>query len=361
MAQVHAAKQPLTEDGSVVADGSATWGGRAVPRGDSSSVLAIIGAITSQMVGITALLYYFGWVRTDSSLHYFGVDPNLAGYSTADYVLRSIAVTFPPFINTALTALVLLGLHRLIVTPTLENAESGFATVSAHTTDTITDPAAVRPVRSAVARAGRRAVVLARRRPGIRGIRWFVGVVNVAGMALAGVVLTGVLLPDQIGVPLGFLLPLLLVGAVTLLGYVTHLRSRYPASLAPTNSRQAVPASRAYSFILLALGLVAVIWAVGLYGAQVGTDRATGIAGHLSDQASVTIYSTERISIAGPGVVSTEITQSGSKYHYQYSGLRLLLHSPDKYLLLPIGWRHGQDPVFVLHDNETVRVDLTAP
>jgi hypothetical protein len=361
MVQVRAVKQPLTDDRSAGTTSSTASGIGTVAREDSSSVLAIIGVITSQMVGITALLYYFGWVRTDSSLGYFGVDPSLAGYGTADYVLRSIAVTFPPFISAALITLLLFGLHQLMVTSTLENAEAELTTASAPATNTITDPAAVRPMRSAVGRAVRRARALARRRPGIRGIRYFVSLVNVAGVGLAVVVLTGVLLPEQIGVPLGFLLPLLLVAAVTLLGYVTHVRAKYPASLAPSGPRHAASASRTYSLILLALGLIAVVWTVGLYGDQVGTDRATSIASHLLDQPSVTIYSTERISIAGPGVVATEITQSDSKYHYQYSGLRLLLHSPTKYLLLPVGWQHGQDPVFVLHDNETTRVDLTAP
>ncbi|MDQ3765510.1 MAG: hypothetical protein M3460_29955 [Actinomycetota bacterium] len=42
------------------------------------------------------------------------------------------------------------------------------------------------------------------------------------------------------------------------------------------------------------------------------------------------------------------------------TGLRLLLHSPDKYLLLPKDWRHGQDSVFLLHNDDTIRVDITA-
>jgi len=58
-------------------------------------------------------------------------------------------------------------------------------------------------------------------------------------------------------------------------------------------------------------------------------------------------------------VVVTEITQPGTKYHYQYSGLRLLLHSSDKYLLLPVGWQYEQDRLFLLHEDDTIRVDIT--
>jgi hypothetical protein len=326
--QVRTARQPLTEGGATTADSSAAPAGGTTSGKAPSNVLTIIGAITSQLTVITALLYYFGWVRTYYFLSYFGVDPSLAGYGTVDYILRSIAVAFPPFIDVAFTALVLLGFHRLVVAPTLEDAESGVTTG---------------------------------RRPGIRGMRWFVGAVHVAGVALMGVVLAGVLLPDQIGVPLGILLPLLLAAAVTLLGYVAHVRSQYPVSLAPAGSRQATPTSPAYIVTLIALGLVAVLSAVSRYGEQVGIGVATDIAGRLGDQPSVTVFSTERISVAGPGVVAAEITQPNSRYHYQYSGLRLLLYSPDKYLLLPAGWQHGQNPVFLLHDNDTIRVDITAP
>jgi hypothetical protein len=355
--QVRAARQPLTEGGAAGAHSSAAPAGGTAPGRDPSSVLTIIGAITSQLAVITALLYYFGWVRASYQLSYFGVDPSLAGYGTVDYVLRSTAVAFPPFIRVAFTALVLLGFHRLVVAPTLEDAESGFTTASAPTAHPITGPDTARP---AAVRVVRWAQALARRRPGIRRMRWLIGAVHVAGVALIGVVLAGVLLPDQIGVPLGILLPLLLAAAVTLLGYVAHVRSRYPVSLAPAGSRQAAPASPAYIVTLLVLGLVAALSAVSLYGEQVGIGLATDAAGRLRDQPSVTIFSTERISIAGPGVVAAEITQPSSKYHYQYSGLRLLLHSPDRYLLLPVGWQHGQDPVFVLHDNDTIRVDITA-
>ncbi|MGH3824720.1 MAG: hypothetical protein ACRDRA_18085 [Pseudonocardiaceae bacterium] len=314
--QFRAARRPLEDGDTSAADGPAAPGGEAGLGGDAGGAWTVIGVITSQMVLITALLYYLGWVRTHSFLGYFGVDPSMAGYGTADYVLRSITVAFPPFIHGAFTALALLGLHRLVVHRWCRER---------------------------------------------RTLQWLVRTVHAAGLALGTVVLTGVLLPNQIGAPLGVLLPLLLIAAVSLLGYVTHLRSRYPNSLPSNGSRQAVCSSRTYtSLTLLALGLVAAVWALSLYGDQVGTGAATDMADHLSEQRDITIYSMERIAIAGPGVVSAEITQPGTKYHYQYTGLRLLLHSPEGYLLLPAGWRHGEDRIFLLRDDDTIRVDITA-
>jgi hypothetical protein len=87
-------------------------GGAPAIRGSSGvtnapGLLTIVGTITSQTVLITALLYYFGWARTQASLAYFGLDTSLIAYSTPDYVLRSINVAFRPFIGAAFAGLAL--------------------------------------------------------------------------------------------------------------------------------------------------------------------------------------------------------------------------------------------------------------
>jgi hypothetical protein len=358
--QLRAARQSLAKGGDAGADGSTVLGGDTASGGNASGVLSVLGVISSQAVLITALLYYFGWVRAYSYLNYFGVDTSMAGYGAADYILRSINVAFLPFIDAAFTAMLLFGLHRLVVTPSLREAETVLTSASAFATKAVTDPVTSRPQgRLALVFAMYQRGALARFRPGVRGMRWFVGAVNAAGVMLALVVFTVILLPARIGVLLGLLLPLLLIAAVTLLGYVAHLRSSYPALLASPRPQDSAPASRAYTLTLLALGLIAAIWAVSLYGDQVGTEHAKYMVDHLREQPDITVYSTERVAITGPGVVADEITQPGTKYHYQYSGLRLLLHSSDKYLLLPVGWRQGQDRVFFLHDDDTIRMDIT--
>src|SRR6202007_2631410 len=52
------------------------------------------------------------WARTYAFYSYFGVDGTLLGFSTRDYVLRSIQPIFPSLVVTLLLALCLLGLHR---------------------------------------------------------------------------------------------------------------------------------------------------------------------------------------------------------------------------------------------------------
>ncbi|MCA1708568.1 MAG: hypothetical protein LC808_36940, partial [Actinobacteria bacterium] len=86
------------------------------PRGIGSfGILELIGAIIAPTALITGLLYYFGWARTQAIFAYFGVDTSLVEYSPSDYVLRSSTVTFDALVRMTFLALILMGLHRLVV------------------------------------------------------------------------------------------------------------------------------------------------------------------------------------------------------------------------------------------------------
>ncbi|MCA1709368.1 MAG: hypothetical protein LC808_41260, partial [Actinobacteria bacterium] len=241
-------------------------------------------------------------------------------------------------------------------------------------------------------------------------------VAHVLGVVLAAVVIIALLAPDQVGSPLGLMVPLLLIASVALIGYVTHLRSAYPQAFTqnqrytpradvanqkiehderqglpsehPDNQSEADPVNeqrrckrpldtltrlndmwlaprvRRYPWVrpltLLVLGLVAVLWATSLYAYQAGTDYAVDFVADLPNHSAIVLYSAERIAIAGPGVQVADISQSGTKYHYQYSGLRLLARSVDTYLLLPRYWKRGQDRVFIIRDDGSIRIDVAA-
>jgi hypothetical protein len=246
----------------------------------------------------------------------------------------------------------------------------------------------------------RRGLNIPERRRAGEIVQLFVIITHVAGIVLVIVVIAALLMPDQVGQPLGTLVPVSLMVGVVLLGYVTHLRSTYSKELAPAflsaqltkqldqnvrtvanqNSRPprrkfflvalkwvycarlmpraAPPHSRIQVFVLLALGLLGMLWWVSLYANQVGTAMASNLAVELPYKPPVDVYSTERIEIAGPGVKDGEIVQPGSKYHFKYSGLRLLVHTADKYLLLPKNWQRGRDMVFIVRDNDSIRIDV---
>ncbi len=339
-------------------DGAVPVTGEQRRAAEASSLLALVATIVSETALATALLYYFGWVRAQTSCGYFGVSPGLAGLSTPNYVLRSINVTFLPLIHTAIAGVLLLGLHRVVVLPVLDWAGSD-SPRSPGASGSGTDPGRRHRAPRVFLRVVGYARMLGNDRR--RVIRWFVITAEAVAGALALVVVIGVLLPTQVGVPLGLILPLLLLASVTVIGYLGHLRSRYPEQLARTRrAPRSTPASRAQALGLRSLGLLASLWAVSLYGDQVGTRIATDFAAGLPDQSEVVVYSTARIALSGPGVAVAEITQPGTKYHFQYTGLRLLAHSADKYLLLPRGWQHGRDRVFLVRDDDSVRIDIAA-
>lgn len=168
--------------------------------------------------------------------------------------------------------------------------------------------------------------------------------VNGVAIVCTTVVIIRILVPDWVGWPSALVLPLLVIASVALLGYDVHLRLTYPDTLATRSP----PYPRVQALTLRTLGLLGALWAVGLYADQVGTRTATDIVTGLPEQPAVVVYSAERIAVSGTGVEISEITRPGSRYHYQYSGLRLLTRSAGKYLLLPVGGQRGQDRLFLL-------------
>lgn len=327
---------------------------------ESISLPAVVGTIASQAALFIGVLYYFGWVRTHASLGYFGVDPSLIGYSTPDYVLRSINVTFLPIVYAAITAVVLFGFHRFVVQPTLNRVETDPPRPSDTSSNGIESGPPLRAYRVFIRLVGYARTLGDDGGRTQRVARWFAGGAETVAGGLSLVVIIGVFFQTQVGVPLGLILPVLLLASISLFGYVAYLRSRYPEQLGRTP--RALPGdhpSRVQSLFLLSLGLLAILWAVSLYGDQVGTRIASEFAAHrLPNESEVVVYSTARIALLGPGVAVTEITQPGTKYRYQYTGLRLLAHSTDKYLLLPIGWQRGRDRVFLVRDDDSIRADI---
>ncbi len=96
-----------------------------------------------------------------------------------------------------------------------------------------------------------------------------------------------------------------------------------------------------------------------MYAVQIGEQSAVSLANRIYSSPSVLLYSTQRLAIAGPGVSADEITQTGLKYHFRYTGLRLLTRSGDRLFLIPVSWRKGRDLVYILRDTDDLRADVT--
>src|SRR3954463_3259502 len=78
--------------------------------------------VASATALLAALLYYFGWARTQATYGYFGIDTGLLGFSTPDYLLRSINSAVPPAIGAGLVALLLISLRRWLAATFGDNA-----------------------------------------------------------------------------------------------------------------------------------------------------------------------------------------------------------------------------------------------
>ena len=62
------------------------------------TVLETVTSILAPIGVITALLYYFGWVRSGSFFGYFGLDQRVLRLSSQDYLVRSANVAFRPIL-----------------------------------------------------------------------------------------------------------------------------------------------------------------------------------------------------------------------------------------------------------------------
>src|ERR1700761_7412853 len=66
------------------------------PGSDLSAAVHAVGSIAGSTTLIAALLFYFGWARTQAALGYFGLNVAVAHLSADDLVLRSVDVTVRP-------------------------------------------------------------------------------------------------------------------------------------------------------------------------------------------------------------------------------------------------------------------------
>ncbi|NND74515.1 MAG: hypothetical protein HKN44_05870 [Ilumatobacter sp.] len=66
----------------------------------------MVGKVIAPTALLTAILYYFGWARTEAAAQRAGLNQALFGYSTSDYVLRSVGPLYRP-IGTGIMVLLL--------------------------------------------------------------------------------------------------------------------------------------------------------------------------------------------------------------------------------------------------------------
>lgn len=263
---------------------------------------------------VIALAYWFGWTLTDARSRYFGIDSSTLGYSTTDYLLRSADAAFVPVAVILLAVLAAISLHGLI----------------------------------------EHAAVTHR---GLTAVRRGAAISAALGVFLTFFAVWAMFMP--LPVATNYLVPPVILGlGPALIAYSTWaLRSlRAPGE---DKSGRVMPAWERSGYVIAAmLALLGVFWASSLYAQALGRGRAHGLAESLPRQPAVTVFSVRSLGINAAGVIVTVISGAGTAYKFRYAGLRLLVHSADKYFLVNDEWSRKQGVTIVLPDTSDIRVEF---
>jgi hypothetical protein len=260
---------------------------------------------------ITAVFVYFGWAWTSAVAGALGQSDTVYGYSTRDYVLRSVhGLYFPVLVLTA-SALLLLIAHQQ-VQRALRGGNARWA-----------GPAAW-------ALIGLGAIVLCY---GIGYALWFFEAQK------AFVDVTG---PLALG-----------VGAL-LISYGGWLRSqarRGPGAGLPTWQRAFAAG------MLMSIAALSLFWAVGNYAQVRGRqDAELLIAGYPDVLPAAVVYSARDLGLQPDAAVQT-LTNGDTRYNFRYSCLRLLDHVAGTWYLLPENWEYS-NRLIMLGDDTDLRFEL---
>ena len=282
------------------------------------SVIEIVSLVVAPASLLSALLFYFGWTYTNARALYFGIDPSTFGYSTQDYLLRSVDPIFIPLGALLVAAVVIMHLHSALSRWTGDERKRTFLRVVA-----------------AVLMAG--------------GCMTFV--VGVIGVTRGSVFGVDFLLP-----PLGLCFG---IGAIA---YATLLNRRLAASRGASRRPSDDPRwLSSASRILLGLFIVLnLFWAVRDWADAVGRGRAQELAQAVPYRPGAVIYSKNELHIAAPGVEVTEVGDAESAYRFRYSGLSMLIYSGRKYFLVATQSPPESPTTIVLPDREDIRLEFTS-
>ncbi len=260
---------------------------------------------------VTALAYYFGWTATHASAAYLGIDESVLGFTTQDYVLRSITAIFWPLCIGLVVGAVALRAHAIVSSWPAAGDSRPRATTY---------------------------------------LRVTVVVLGASGALLLGY---GIAALQNRWLFRGFsLAPLSMTLAVALLAYAVGLRS---------SRRGHGAGSRAPSLTVVLISLlvaVGLFWQVAEWATAVGVGQTQALVATLRSRPSVTLFSTRSLALSGPGVTQTRLADPDGAYQYRYTGLRLLFRTDERYFLLSEQWDRRNGRLFVIDDTHDVRFEF---
>ncbi|MFC8683463.1 hypothetical protein ACFT30_18280 [Microbacterium ureisolvens] len=266
-------------------------------RETRGSLVRSLLAVVANVGVLTALLVYFGWVRSDQMSKMLGIDEAIFGMTVDDYVRRSVQPVVLLPICVAVAGLAWVGLDQWL--------------------------------RRRRTRLG----------PDDRVVTW---VARWMWLIAVGAFVLGLLL-GLIGYPLTFIAaPLVCAGGMLLLLYGLTLRGGLRDSVTFAPMTEGV--LRGAIAILAAIGL---FWSAMNYATVEGTELARDFPNQIERLPGVMVDSAQPLDIVSPGVDVT-CTGSGDDLRYRYRGLRLLESTGGNYFLVSDEWTFDYGVVVML-------------
>lgn len=283
--------------------------------------MGFLSSFVAPLTLVTALLFYFGYVSTREFFRYFGIDVDIIGLSSQEFVMRSPGALFVPVMVLLLLAAALIVGHRALR-------------------------------RRLAKRSGP-----AQRR--VIGVIAWAGV----GFVVIGLVLAfGVLVPSDSNVA-ELLAPVCLAIGAGL--------AAYAASTARSVDTGSV--ARGVVVLLVLVMVAGTFWSTATIARWWGLGQARELAADLQTLPAVVLDTRERIYPGNEAIRFQELIPAASDetggesaedpddaapaptYGYRYFGLRLLAQGGGRLYLVPDAWSADASTLVVRYDDVRVR------
>jgi hypothetical protein len=280
---------------------------------------------------ISAVLFYFGYVSSRAQYEYFGVDVDIIGLGTQDYIMRSPQPLLVPLLTLTLLGACGLLVHRRVLA-VLRSPE------------------------------GDEAVRRRRARDVRRGIR---AAISVGLLLLAvGVVLLFGYASVHEWPAYALVTPMLLICGAGFVAYAWRIADVVAATAAAAGTLErahtdpAPTLRRSARFLVYVLLVAATFWATATVAQLTGRGLARELAAEPERLPRVILDTRERLYLRDGIVVETQLPKAeNQEFRYRYRDLRLLVIGRDRMFLVPERWSASNSTIVVPID-DSVRVQF---
>jgi hypothetical protein len=263
-----------------------------------SKWVGVVGLFVAPTTVIASVCYYFGYVSTRKYFAYFGIDTDAVGFSSSDYVTRSVRALFVPVITGLLISAALIWAGAYL-----------------------------------------RRVVQSGNRNRARTLGWMAVAVGAVSMAWAIVSLTR---PQWALIHVDALTPVALGLGAALLGLGTWMLT---SSGAPDGAGLLAAARRASLVVVAGAIVPALFWITDIFAASYGEDQAKiTTAGLWSQQSSVVLDAdASQYLPVPPGQIKVTVPPpaadpAAKPKFLRYQCFRVLAVHGDRWILVPARW-----------------------